>query len=123
MENKEERAKANPTIGNINQMCLCGQKVTKYPYAYDQCYSCCKVMEEEEEGYYDCRAKQCIYTQMREGYEFTICSACYESVNSSSIDSKRSFLFCKVASMMDRIKKETEQCKGNDERRRYMYWV
>eukprot|EP01083_Nonionella_stella_P317940 1159924_1 len=24
---------------------------------------------------------------------------------------------------MDRIKKETEQCKANDERRRYMFWV
>eukprot|EP01083_Nonionella_stella_P270779 917104_1 len=57
------------------------------------------------------------------GNNFRVCSACYESTNSYDMDSKHCFLFCKIASMMDRIKEETKQCKDNDERRRYMYWV
>eukprot|EP01083_Nonionella_stella_P310306 1102001_1 len=116
MENKEERAKTNHPIGNINQICLCGQKVIEYPYGWDQCYSCCKAMEKEEKGYYLCNATECTYRQMT-GDDFMVCSACYGSANNSNIDWKHSFLFCKVTSMMDRIKKETEQCKGNDERR------
>eukprot|EP01083_Nonionella_stella_P213027 768699_1 len=106
----------------MNQTCLCGQKVIPYPYAYHQCHSCCKVMEKKEKGYYACNATECTWTQMMGTY-FMVCSACYESMNSSSIDSKYSILFCKVASMIERIKKETEKCKGNDERRRYMFWV
>eukprot|EP01083_Nonionella_stella_P272397 923645_1 len=92
---------------NINHICLCGQKVTTYPYDWDQCRSCCKEIEKKEKGYYDCKAKQCIYRQMREGYEFTVCSACYESVNSSTIDAKHSFLFLKVTSLIEQIRKET----------------
>eukprot|EP01083_Nonionella_stella_P073588 199114_1 len=122
MENKASREQANPVIANINQLCLCEQKVIEYPSGWRHCYSCCKVMEKKQKGYYRCNAKPCTYRQMR-GVSFKVCSACYESVNSSNMDSKRSFLFCKVASMMERIKKETEQCKDNDERRRYMYWV
>eukprot|EP01083_Nonionella_stella_P280974 956044_1 len=107
MENKTSCEKANPAIDNINQMCLCGQKVIEYPYGFHQCYSCCNVMEKKQNGYYLCNAKPCTYRQMR-GVSFKVCSACYESVNSSNMDSKRSFIFCKMASMMDRIKKETE---------------
>eukprot|EP01083_Nonionella_stella_P308762 1090838_1 len=98
--------KANTAIRNMNQMCLCGQKVIEYPYGFDQCDCCCKVMEEEEKGYYFCNATECTWRQMTGEY-FMVCSACYESMNSSSIDSKYSILFCKVASMMERIKNET----------------
>eukprot|EP01083_Nonionella_stella_P163485 538225_1 len=107
---------------NINQICLCGQKVTKYPYDYDQCYSCCKKSEKKEKGYYNCRAKQCTYRQMTGGY-FKLCSACYESVNASTIDTKYSFLFRKVASLIEQIRKEIQKCNNNDQRRRYMYCV
>eukprot|EP01083_Nonionella_stella_P114064 336850_1 len=57
------------------------------------------------------------------GDAFRVCNGCYQSTNSCNMDSKHSFLFCKIASMMDRIKKETEHCKGNDERRRYIISV
>eukprot|EP01083_Nonionella_stella_P170794 582016_1 len=79
-------------------------------------------MEKEEERYYLCNAKQCVCKQMI-GEKFMICSACFETANSKTIDSKHGFLFCKVASMMDRIKTEIKQCKDNDERRRYMFLV
>eukprot|EP01083_Nonionella_stella_P142784 442423_1 len=107
---------------NINQICLCGQKVTKYPYNWDQCYSCCKKSEKKEKGYYNCRAKQCTYRQMTGRY-FKLCSACYESVNASTIDTKYSFLFRKVASLIEQIRKEIQKCNNNDQRRRYMYRV
>eukprot|EP01083_Nonionella_stella_P280973 956039_1 len=121
MDNKAPREKANP-VGNINQMCLCGQKVIEYPYGWDQCYSCCKVMEKEEKGYYGCTATECTYRQMT-GDDFMVCSACYGTVYSSSIDAKRSFLFCKVASLIEQIRKGTKQCKNNDEQRRHLYYV
>eukprot|EP01083_Nonionella_stella_P055581 146537_1 len=108
---------------NMNQICLCGRKLTTYPYGWDQCYSCCKEIEKEENTYYYCGEGECTYRKMRGTSYFMVCSACYESVNSSNMDSKRSFLFCKVASMTDRIKNETEQCKDNDERRRYIISV
>eukprot|EP01083_Nonionella_stella_P142781 442415_1 len=49
---------------NINQICLCGQKVTKYPYKFDECRSCCKKIEMKQKGYYVCNAKQCIHKEM-----------------------------------------------------------
>eukprot|EP01083_Nonionella_stella_P176519 617851_1 len=107
---------------NINQICLCGRKLTKYPYSHYQCRSCCKQIEKKEKGYYWCTAKQCIHTEMTGG-DFMVCSACYESVNASNIDTKHSFLFRKVASLIEQIRKETKQCNNNDQRRRYMYWV
>eukprot|EP01083_Nonionella_stella_P142778 442409_1 len=107
---------------NINQICLCGQKVTKYPYNWDQCRSCCKEIEKKEKGYYLCRAEQCTYKVMT-GYHFMVCSACYESMSISNIDTKYSFLFRKVASLIEQIRKEIQKCNNNDQRRRYMYWV
>eukprot|EP01083_Nonionella_stella_P061661 160629_1 len=112
-----ECAKANVDVVNINQICLCGRKVTKYRYDWNQCHSCCKRREKKEKGYYDCKAKQCIFKKMR-GTEFTVCSACYESKNSSTIDSNHSFLFTKVASLVEQIRKETNECQNSDERRR-----
>eukprot|EP01083_Nonionella_stella_P122866 369862_1 len=100
---------------NINQICLCGQKVTKYPYDWHQCKSCCKVIEKKEKGYYRCTARQCTYRQ-KTGYGFFVCSACYESVNASTIDTKYSFLFRKLASLIEQIRKETKQCNNNDQR-------
>eukprot|EP01083_Nonionella_stella_P224450 798929_1 len=107
---------------NINQICLCGRKLTKYPYEFDECYSCCKNIEKKKKGYYRCTARQCTYRQMT-GYGFMVCSACYGSVNSSTSDTKHSFLFCKVSSLIDQTRKATKQCKNYDERRRYMYWI
>eukprot|EP01083_Nonionella_stella_P055402 146159_1 len=114
--------RANTALVNINQICLCGRKVIQYSEPWRQCYSCCKVLEAKENGYYDCSQQECTYRQMT-GDCFKVCSACYENVKSSSIDSKHSFLFCKVVSMMNRIQKETKQYKDNDERRRRMDWV
>eukprot|EP01083_Nonionella_stella_P186387 682127_1 len=114
--------KANTAIVHINQICLCGRKLIECPVELDQCYVCCKETEKKEKGYYVCRVKQCTCIQMR-GNNFRVCSACYESTNTYHMDSKHCFLFCKIASMMERIKKETERCKDNDERRRYMFWV
>eukprot|EP01083_Nonionella_stella_P254276 873956_1 len=81
---------------NINRICFCGQKVTKYPYEFNECYICCKMSEKEEKGYYFCNPEQCTY-------RFIICGACYESVNASTIDTKHSFLFRKVASLIEQI--------------------
>eukprot|EP01083_Nonionella_stella_P298673 1013722_1 len=114
--------KANPHVVNINQICLCGRKVTKDPNAVSQCRSCCKAKDKKEKTYYRCNAKQCTYREMR-GKRFVVCNACYENTNNSTIESKYSFLFCKLASLVERIKKETNKCHNNDERRRYMYWV
>eukprot|EP01083_Nonionella_stella_P096293 270630_1 len=125
MGNKVTRSKQRQSSieeENINQICLCGRKVTKYPCGWRQCYSCCKEIEKEQKTYYWCAAEQCTYRQMRgEGYHFMVCSACYESVNSSSMDAKHSFLFCKLVSLIEQIKKETKQCENNDQQRRYMY--
>eukprot|EP01083_Nonionella_stella_P152593 489397_1 len=108
---------------NINHICLCGQKVTKYPYLNnDECRTCCKEIEKTENTYYMCYAKQCIHKEMT-GYYFTTCNACHETVNNSNRDAKHSFLFYKVASLIEQIRKETKQCNNNDQRRRYMYWV
>eukprot|EP01083_Nonionella_stella_P142786 442425_1 len=52
--------KANSHVVNTNQICLCGRKVVKYRYAWNECHSCCKRREKKEKGYYDCKAKQCI---------------------------------------------------------------
>eukprot|EP01083_Nonionella_stella_P280740 955071_1 len=46
--------KANTVIVNINHICLCGRKVVKYRYAWNECHSCCKRREKKEKGYYDC---------------------------------------------------------------------
>eukprot|EP01083_Nonionella_stella_P142777 442406_1 len=86
---------------NINQICLCGRKLTNCPFKFHQCKSCCKEVEKKEKGYYFCNAKQCTYS-------FIICGACYENVTASNIDAKHSFLFCKVASFIDQIKKESK---------------
>eukprot|EP01083_Nonionella_stella_P122865 369861_1 len=101
---------------NINQICLCGQKVTKYPYKFDECRSCCKKIEKKEKGYYWCTARQCTYSKVREGYHFFVCNACYETVHSSTSDTKYSFLFRKLASLIEQIRKETKQCNNNDQR-------
>eukprot|EP01083_Nonionella_stella_P176517 617848_1 len=97
---------------NINQICLCGQKVTKYPYDWHQCGTCCKQIEKAENTYYVCYARQCIHKEMT-GYYFTTCNACYETVNNSNRDAKHSFLFCKVASLIEQIRQENKQCKNN----------
>eukprot|EP01083_Nonionella_stella_P159791 521682_1 len=114
--------KANTRSVNINQICLCGREVIKCPHAKTQCMSCCKAKDKKEKTYYYCNAKQCTYREVQ-GRCFVICNACYENINSSTMDSKHSFLFCKLASLVERIKKETNQCHNNDERRRYMFWV
>eukprot|EP01083_Nonionella_stella_P163405 537695_1 len=101
---------------NINQICLCGRKLTNCPFKFHQCKSCCKEVEKEEKGYYFCNAEQCTYS-------FIICGACYENVTASNIDAKHSFLFRKVASLIEQIRKETKQCNNNDQRRRYMFYV
>eukprot|EP01083_Nonionella_stella_P055582 146541_1 len=108
---------------NMNQICLCGRKLTTYPYGWDQCYSCCKEIEKEENTYYYCGEGECTYRKMRGTSYFMVCSACYGTVYSSSIDAKRSFLFCKVASLIEQIRKGTKQCKNNDEQRRHLYYV
>eukprot|EP01083_Nonionella_stella_P099810 280757_1 len=86
-----ECAKANVDVVNINQICLCGRKVTKYPRGWNECRSCCKVIAKKEKTYYWCNgnAKQCTFREIRGG-SFFVCNACYESTNSSTIDSKRS---------------------------------
>eukprot|EP01083_Nonionella_stella_P272394 923634_1 len=125
MGNKVTRGKQRQSSieeDNINHICLCGQKVTTYPYEFDECRSCCKKIEMKQKGYYVCNAKQCIHKEMT-GSDFMVCSACYESVNASTIDTKYSFLFRKVESLIEQIRKETKQCNNNDQRRRYMYWV
>eukprot|EP01083_Nonionella_stella_P312934 1121073_1 len=82
---------------NINQICLCGRKLAKCPFEFHQCKSCCKEVEKEEKGYYFCNAEQCTY-------RFIICGSCYESANASTIDTKYSFLFRKVASLIEQIR-------------------
>eukprot|EP01083_Nonionella_stella_P017669 49486_1 len=114
--------KPNTAVVNINQICLCGRRVSEYPFDWDQCRSCCKVIETKQKGYYRCTAEQCIYTDMR-GLNFMVCNDCYESEHRSKIESKHNFLFHKVASMIDQINKEAKQCKDNNERRRYMHFV
>eukprot|EP01083_Nonionella_stella_P075419 205022_1 len=105
-----------------NQICFCGRKVIKYPNTWRKCYSCCKVIEKRRKTYYYCNAEQCMYRKMT-GDGFKVCSECYESTDDSTIASTHSFLFGKMASAMERIKKRTNLCHNNDERRRYMYWV
>eukprot|EP01083_Nonionella_stella_P142782 442417_1 len=39
---------------NMNQICLCGQKLTQCPHGLDGCRSCCKRTEKEENTYYWC---------------------------------------------------------------------
>eukprot|EP01083_Nonionella_stella_P066500 175162_1 len=114
--------KANPHVVHINQICLCGRKVTKNPNAVSQCKSCCKAKDKREQTYYYCNAKECTLREMT-GKRFIVCNACHESRQNSTIDSKYSFLFCKLASLVERIEKETKKCQNNAERRRYMYWV
>eukprot|EP01083_Nonionella_stella_P081000 222853_1 len=113
--------KANTDVVNINRICLCGRKVAKYPKARSKCMSCFKVTEKKETTYYYCSAKQCTFRNI-EGSSFAVCNACYESTNNSTIDSNHSFLFCKLVSFLDQIKKEA-QSQNNDERRRYMFRV
>eukprot|EP01083_Nonionella_stella_P306246 1071819_1 len=114
--------KANIHVTNINQICLCGRKVTKIPHYLKQCRTCCKEVEKKTNTYYGCGAKQCVFRNIS-GTGFTVCNVCYESTNTSTIDSKHSFAFCKVASLMEQIRKETNECPNNDERRRYMFYV
>eukprot|EP01083_Nonionella_stella_P039163 106517_1 len=94
--------KSNTAIVHINQICLCGRKLIEYPRGLDQCYVCCKKTEKNEKGYYVCTVEQCTFIQMA-GAAFRVCSACYESTNTYHMDSKHCFLFCKIASMMERI--------------------
>eukprot|EP01083_Nonionella_stella_P087676 243968_1 len=110
---------------NINQLCLCGRKLTPYPDECKTCHTCCRVLEEKRKGYYECTAKECTYKQMRGQQQyFMVCGACYQSTNNiSNSDAKHSFLFRKVTSFIEQIKKKTAQCHNNDARRRYMYWV
>eukprot|EP01083_Nonionella_stella_P304394 1057608_1 len=97
--------KANIHLVNINRICFCGRKVTTNADDWRQCKSCCKVVEKNQKMYlYYCNAKQCRYRETT-GYYFTVCSACYESTNNSNIDWTRSFLFCKMTSLVERIKK------------------
>eukprot|EP01083_Nonionella_stella_P068412 181575_1 len=112
----------NVHLTNINQLCLCGRKLIKYPHDWTQCNSCCKVTEKNANTYYYCNAKQCPFREMQ-GNHFKVCNACYESINDSNIESTHSFLFCKIASFVDHITKETLQCQNNNERRKYMYGV
>eukprot|EP01083_Nonionella_stella_P082752 228487_1 len=107
---------------NINKMCLCGSGITKCPFPFDQCKSCCNVNHRRETAYYWCNSKQCTFRQMTAQY-FIICTECYERVNNSNDDANHSFVFCKVASMVEQMRKETTNCQNNDERRRYMYWM
>eukprot|EP01083_Nonionella_stella_P142780 442413_1 len=119
MDNKETSDTQRELLieeDNINQICLCGRKLAKCPFEFHQCKSCCKEVEKKEKGYYFCNAKQCTYS-------FIICGACYENVTASNIDAKHSFLFRKVASLIEQIRKEIQKCNNNDQRRRYMYWV
>eukprot|EP01083_Nonionella_stella_P039162 106514_1 len=94
--------KANTVVVHINQICLCGRKLIELPFGLTQCYACCKKTEKKEKGYYGCTVKQCTFIQMA-GAAFRVCSACYESTNTYHMDSKHCFLFCKIASMMERI--------------------
>eukprot|EP01083_Nonionella_stella_P159790 521681_1 len=114
--------KANARSVNMNQICLCGRKVTKYPYAGSQCRSCCKAKDKKEKTYYYCNAKQCTFREIR-GKRFVVCNACYDSKHSTTIDSKHSFVFCKVSSLVEQIRKEATQCRNNDDRRGYMFYV
>eukprot|EP01083_Nonionella_stella_P176520 617852_1 len=120
MDSKENNDKED---NNINQICLCGRKLTQYPHDWNECHTCCKETESET-TYYTCRfkASQCTYRELT-GHKFKVCSACYETINSSIVDAKHSFIFCKVASLIEQIRQENKQCKNNDERRRYMHWV
>eukprot|EP01083_Nonionella_stella_P075415 205016_1 len=112
----------NKVIYNYNQICFCKRNVIKYPNTWRKCYSCCKVVETKEKTYYYCNTEQCTYRKMT-GDRFKVCSECYESSENATINSAHRFLFGKMASLMERIKKETNQCRNNDELRRYMYWV
>eukprot|EP01083_Nonionella_stella_P108762 316567_1 len=120
MASKENNDKED---NNINQICLCGRKLTQYPHDWNECHTCCKETESET-TYYTCRfkASQCTYRELT-GHKFKVCSACYETINSSIVDAKHSFIFCKVASLIEQIRQENKQCKNNDERRRYMFYV
>eukprot|EP01083_Nonionella_stella_P191305 708173_1 len=104
--------KANTRAVNINQICLCGRRVTEFPYATTQCRSCCKEKDKEEKTYYWCDAKQCAFRE-GVGLPFIICNTCYDSTNNSTIDSTHSFVFSKVASLMEQIRKEATQSQNN----------
>eukprot|EP01083_Nonionella_stella_P279658 951303_1 len=111
--------RAHTAAVNINQICLCGRNLIEIPVALTQCFSCCKITEQKANGYCGCSARDCTFIQMAQ-QGFRCCSTCYGSVNSTSIDSKHSFLFSKMASIIQQTQKETKQCTDNDERRRYM---
>eukprot|EP01083_Nonionella_stella_P242509 845883_1 len=110
-----ECQKANTTVVNINHICLCGREVTEYQYPFAKCYSCCKVTEIKEKGYYRCCSIDCTYRKMN-GCSFMVCKACYKN-NRSKIDythTGHSFLFLKVVSMIElqiRTKKQMTSTK------------
>eukprot|EP01083_Nonionella_stella_P298674 1013723_1 len=97
--------KANIHVVNINRICLCGRRATKCPYSKTQCRSCCKAKDKKEKTYYWCDAKQCAFREVV-GFSFVVCNACYESTNNSTPDSTHSFVFSKVASLIEQIRKE-----------------
>eukprot|EP01083_Nonionella_stella_P001837 5273_1 len=75
--------KVNARSVNINQICLCGRKVTKDPIAGSQCRSCCKAKDKKEKTYYRCNAKPCVFREVK-GRPFVICNTCYENTNNST---------------------------------------
>eukprot|EP01083_Nonionella_stella_P194423 717141_1 len=83
---------------NINQICLCGQKVVSYPYTFDECISCCRVTENVI-GYYRCISNKCTYRQVTQR-SMMVCRTCYECENNIHINSQRTFLFCKLQSIV-----------------------
>eukprot|EP01083_Nonionella_stella_P183689 664513_1 len=114
--------KANPAVVNINQICFCGQKLIENSWGWDKCMCCCRVLNNQE-THYVCKANPCTFKEMTGYHFFSVCGKCTESINITRVDSKHSFVFCKMVSLMTQIKKETKGLKDNDERRRYMFWV
>eukprot|EP01083_Nonionella_stella_P149011 472622_1 len=112
----------NTDPANINQTCFCRNPLVKYPNDWTSCYCCCKKYEPNEVEFYYCRS-QCLYHKTTGGIAYAACAKCYEAEPDTSCDdndNEHSFMIKKIEETLSLINKGINQCKYNEETRKYM---